>query len=32
MCYAAGCKIQWDNTHTRFRGLWAQEETEVGKK
>ncbi len=28
----AGCKIQWDNTHTLFRGLWVQEETEVGKK
>ncbi|CAN0066224.1 unnamed protein product, partial [Pylaiella littoralis] len=30
--YKKGCQIQFDNTHTRFRGLWAQEETEVGKK
>ncbi|CAM9185901.1 unnamed protein product [Ectocarpus fasciculatus] len=30
--YKKGRKIQWDNTHTLFRGLWAQEETDVGKK
>lgn len=29
---SAGRKIQWNNTHTLFRGLWAQEETDVGKK
>lgn len=30
--HSPGCKIQWANTHTHFRGLWVQEETEVGKK
>lgn len=29
---AAGCRTMLDNTHTLFRGLWAQEETELGKK
>lgn len=27
-----GCCIMLDNTHKLFTGLWAQEETEVGKK
>lgn len=28
----AGCTIQWESTHRFFRGLWVQEETEIGKK
>ena len=31
-CLPTGCRIQWDDTHTLFRGLWTQEETELGKK
>ncbi|CAM9184202.1 unnamed protein product, partial [Hapterophycus canaliculatus] len=30
--FRKGCTAQWESTHRSFRGLWIQEETEVGKK